>query len=443
MKLIKKILPIFLILAVMFAFVACEEENTDGGEGNGDGGATNATYTVTFDLNYDGAPEATKVTVNSGDRVAKPTTDPTRSGYDFLGWFIDSACQVEESFLKSSGMSNDPINKITADTTFYAGWTEHVEPVVLVSISAIYDGEVVVNGNYSQSDFAVTATYDDGSSKSVSGFSISAIDSTTAGAKTVTVTYVEEGVTKTFDVQINVVEGNTGDSGDSGSGDVGGEESGYTYYYYNSNGWANVNAYAWKEEVTPVTPAIGDYVIMGLNGDWTMENSIKLFADNNGTQYSIQGLRLPANTAFKIVKLGEAGENEDGELIHGYYSAVETYVSTDIYDHDTNGNIVVATEGLYDFYFKDGSKELYFAPSSSSECTPNTQVSSTHVTDAWPGTAMTAVDGQTGWYSITLTEAPDKIIFNDGTNQTSNITIDGVNYYYNDETDTWQSGFNG
>lgn len=44
--------------------------------------------TVTFDLNYDGAPENEVRTVNAGDRVY--TDVPVREGYTFKGWFTES-----------------------------------------------------------------------------------------------------------------------------------------------------------------------------------------------------------------------------------------------------------------------------------------------------------------------------------------------------------------
>ena len=44
-----------------------------------------AIFTVSFDTGTAGGIEP--VQVESGSRVARPETDPTRNGYDFKGWF--------------------------------------------------------------------------------------------------------------------------------------------------------------------------------------------------------------------------------------------------------------------------------------------------------------------------------------------------------------------
>lgn len=70
-------------------------------------------FAVTFDPNYEGAPTAAASSVKQGDKAIKPV-DPSRGGYTFKGWFMDTACAVAYDF-------NAPI---TADTRIYAGWEE-------------------------------------------------------------------------------------------------------------------------------------------------------------------------------------------------------------------------------------------------------------------------------------------------------------------------------
>ena len=70
------------------------------------------TYTVVFDGNYEGS-QLVAVEVVPGDKVEAPD-EPVREGYDFGGWFIDEACSRAADF-------NTPVS---ADTTFYAKWTE-------------------------------------------------------------------------------------------------------------------------------------------------------------------------------------------------------------------------------------------------------------------------------------------------------------------------------
>ena len=68
------------------------------------------TYTVKFDTNGGSAVDAK--TVNSGEAIAKPASDPTKAGYTFAGWYSDSALNTVFDF-------DTPI---TEDITLYAKW---------------------------------------------------------------------------------------------------------------------------------------------------------------------------------------------------------------------------------------------------------------------------------------------------------------------------------
>ena len=65
-----------------------------------------------FDLNYDGAPAATEVEVMQKQAVARPN-DPTRDGYQFIGWVVDKDTR-EEYF--------DFTRLFTDNVTLYAKW---------------------------------------------------------------------------------------------------------------------------------------------------------------------------------------------------------------------------------------------------------------------------------------------------------------------------------
>lgn len=67
---------------------------------------------VTFDNNYSGSTPST-VTLEDGETLSYPT-EPTRSGYAFIGWFTDSSCTTRYNF---TGTLSD-------DTTLYAGWKQ-------------------------------------------------------------------------------------------------------------------------------------------------------------------------------------------------------------------------------------------------------------------------------------------------------------------------------
>lgn len=73
----------------------------------------NTTYNVTFNLGYEGAPTITAQEVVENSKATKPT-DPVRSGYDFAGWYKESAC---------TNVFNFNTELITADTTIYAKWS--------------------------------------------------------------------------------------------------------------------------------------------------------------------------------------------------------------------------------------------------------------------------------------------------------------------------------
>lgn len=111
----KKIIAVsaFVLVLALFAiaFAAC---NTDLGGPSG-------TCTVTFELNYDGAPEAEKISVDSGN-VAEAPEDPEREDYEFVGWYTDAACTTEADFEFA----------ITEDVTYYAKWQQTVATVTFV-----------------------------------------------------------------------------------------------------------------------------------------------------------------------------------------------------------------------------------------------------------------------------------------------------------------------
>lgn len=71
-------------------------------------------YTVSFDLNYDGAPAAPESqTVKYGKSPEEPK--PTRTGYRLVGWYTDKATTSQFIFGDSG---------ITGDTTLYARWID-------------------------------------------------------------------------------------------------------------------------------------------------------------------------------------------------------------------------------------------------------------------------------------------------------------------------------
>lgn len=113
----------------------------------GTGTGEEAHYTVTYDLNYEGAsgaPEAAMTSTYSAtgeEYIASAPTEPVREGYKFAGWYTvadpvleNGAADTEYLFgTKLSAYNSAPadvqngVMAITSDTTLYARWVQAVE----------------------------------------------------------------------------------------------------------------------------------------------------------------------------------------------------------------------------------------------------------------------------------------------------------------------------
>ena len=133
------------------------------------------------------------VTAHYSDNSSKPVTD-------FTVGDIDTSTAGEKTVTVTYVEEN-----VTKTTTVTIAVKE--PPVTLQSVTAQYTGQAItVGGTLNKSDIAVTAHYSDNSSKPVTDFTVGDIDTSTAGQKEVTVSYVEEGVTKTATVTVTVTE---------------------------------------------------------------------------------------------------------------------------------------------------------------------------------------------------------------------------------------------
>lgn len=118
-KISKKMLIILscVLVAVILAIVlsvtltSCNSNNTKSGSGN----KTNAkSYTVTFDTK--GGSEIESVTLYEGDKVTRPTTNPTKEMFTFDDWYIVNPNNQGEmlKFVFDTAISQD--------ITLVAGW---------------------------------------------------------------------------------------------------------------------------------------------------------------------------------------------------------------------------------------------------------------------------------------------------------------------------------
>ena len=147
------------------------------------------TYTVNF---KDGDTVLATATVNSGEKVAKPATDPSKSGYSFDGWYEDPTFNVVFDF-------DQPI---TANTSVYAKFS----PITVTGISIATPGKTAytVGETLDVSGMGIKVDYSDGTSATipVTAAMVSGFDSSApATSQTLTITY--EGKTTTYDVSIS------------------------------------------------------------------------------------------------------------------------------------------------------------------------------------------------------------------------------------------------
>ena len=84
------------------------------------GTSSAGSYTVTFET--DGGSTVAAQTVESGKTATEPAT-PKKDGFNFSGWYTDSALTDEFSFT----------TKITADTTLYAKWIPDGTPTFSIT----------------------------------------------------------------------------------------------------------------------------------------------------------------------------------------------------------------------------------------------------------------------------------------------------------------------
>lgn len=106
MKTVKKSFMHIICVLVAAAIMTC-------GLAACGGGGTNK-VNVTFDYNYEGAPQATVQQVDNGDVAIEPEDEPTRALYKFEGWYAD----------KEGSQSFDFEEALYSDVTVYAKWKQ-------------------------------------------------------------------------------------------------------------------------------------------------------------------------------------------------------------------------------------------------------------------------------------------------------------------------------
>lgn len=105
------------VLASAVMSVEYTIKQSSGGGGRSGGGSTSATtYTVSFDLNYEGATGAPESqSVKKGEKATEPSA-PVRDGYIFAGWYTDDTCDSDYLF--------DFNSTVQSNITLYAKWAQ-------------------------------------------------------------------------------------------------------------------------------------------------------------------------------------------------------------------------------------------------------------------------------------------------------------------------------
>lgn len=167
-----------------------------------------------------------------------------------------------------------------------------------------------VGGSFDGTGMVVTATYDTGATKEVTGFTFSPQTFSSAGTKTVTIAYTENGVTKTTTLSVTVVQvGN-----------------------FATSTWAEIKA-AVQAGINGLDLSsvwnIGDTKSVTLTTNEVIELQIAGF---NHDTYS-DGVTAPVTLVMKDCLSSIEPMNSANNNTGGYpASAMKTYVETNIYD---------------------------------------------------------------------------------------------------------------
>lgn len=141
MKKKRILLGIALTAASIFALSSCGGNSNNSDEGDPSSETEGDKFTVKFDTQGGSKIDDVKVAKNTA--VAKPT-DPTRTGYEFKGWYKEKACTNAWDFTKP----------ITEDRTLYAKW-EQQDMVTGIELSGAYKTRYKKGDTFDASELVV------------------------------------------------------------------------------------------------------------------------------------------------------------------------------------------------------------------------------------------------------------------------------------------------
>lgn len=442
-------------------------------------------WTVTFDMNYEGAEPITSVAENN--RAVTRPTDPTREGFVFSGWYHDSYCLVEAEFTSKYSTFN-----ITANTTIYAKWVEKVVksyPVYIyndeaTSLSAdLYKGETLFKENealasLTNSDNWFTLKVDE----DVTSIVVKNGENTVA-----TVTFDKD---KPFykngenyaekpaePVQYGVIVNVNGNfQYKLGKNNTPEDPNIISEYYGNitlnrgdkivisdTDGFEFVN-YEEGCGFTGTAVRGGEYIVYVKkyeDGDsiWVKLPDRAIFIKVNGSQYEL--IENPAPEYSDSEYRYTLQLNKD-DVIEIFDNDGTEYTN---YESDCGFTGMATADGEHIFYVKlyeDGSNSIYVEtpPNLSTENITvyfynylkweevhaylwNDSTGKTIEYSKWPGNAIKEVEGHESWYSVEVNTFFENIIFDDGGggdgHQTADLLVNSEKPYYNGYM--WVDGF--
>lgn len=193
-----------------------------------------------------------------------------------------------------------------------------------------------------------------------------------------------------------------------------------TIYFYNSNAWADVYAYATSQDLQPI----------GMTGSYYITSNRLVIGS---TQYGLTMKKNPdpsaTNTAFEYRYLGYKyyDEAQDYMTINFNGTALDL-ASYTITGGEKEGNAIriSAGAGVYDITINTSTKKISITKNNGNSTFDKEPLGQ------FPGQKAQPILGQVGWYYINVTKDTELICFNDGKTKTEMISIDSDKNYYFD-----------
>jgi len=279
-------------------------------------------YKTTFNGNK-GSVSPSYVITKSGNSFNLPMA--SREGYTFLGWSSSSNATSADYSANSS-------YKPTGTKTLYAVWEKVPEPIVLKSIE-VYTNPTktiyYIGDSLNTSGLTIKLIYSDDSTETLtSGFAVSGFNSSTAGTKTVTVTY--KGKTTTFNVTVTepVIESDAVISVTSATGRAGNQVSVNIVLSENPGVTSMLLSVDFDEDVLRLVN-VTDAGLLGSafhSNNYSSPYSLSWANDTATSNFTVNGSIV--TLTFEILDSAEAGETA--------ISVNYDYNNYDIIDKDLN-----------------------------------------------------------------------------------------------------------